>query len=294
MTKFGKKAIFSALLLFFTVHCPFFTASSYAEYDGDYFSVYFTRYNTATPPYTTEDNANNLAHLQALVDLIDSANSTIDVATYELNNSTIVAALKAAEDRSVTIKIIYDAGNYDAGHDNVAVATLSGSVHKSRYSDNFLSHNKYMIVDSTRIWTGSTNFTPEGFGSNTNNSILLRDCPGLIANYQQDFNEMWINTGSANKTSHGGSYTVNGVSIQNYFSPKDFSVSNHLKTEVSGSSKSVLFLITFGITQSDLLNTMYSKWDTFRTDGNGVLEGVIWKTGRAPYTTWDPVGLDVR
>jgi phosphatidylserine/phosphatidylglycerophosphate/cardiolipin synthase-like enzyme len=38
-----------------------------------------------------------------------------------------------------------------------------------------IQHNKFLIIDDSVVWTGSTNFTDTGLTLNANNSIVITD-----------------------------------------------------------------------------------------------------------------------
>lgn len=75
--------------------------------------------------------------------------------------------------------------NGDLSHD-VAENGIRGGGH--------LMHNKYVVTDAgtknAAVWTGSTNFTDDAFGSQDNNIIILKS-PTLADAYTKDFNQMW-------------------------------------------------------------------------------------------------------
>ncbi|MBX9720428.1 MAG: hypothetical protein K2X81_03440, partial [Candidatus Obscuribacterales bacterium] len=60
--------------------------------------------------------------------------------------------------------------------------------------DGHLMHNKYVVTDAgtknAKVWTGSTNFTDDAFGSQDNNIIILKS-QTLADAYAKDFNQMW-------------------------------------------------------------------------------------------------------
>lgn len=88
-------------------------------------------------------------------------------------------------DPRITSHAVNLPGDLDA---NVATEGIHAGGH--------LMHNKYIVRDSgspeAAVWTGSTNWTDDAFGSMENNVIQLKS-QDLAAVYQQDFNQLWDN-----------------------------------------------------------------------------------------------------
>lgn len=117
-------------------------------------------------------------------------------------------------------------GNY-IDIQNGKTGSLGGDVGSAAIKgEGHLMHNKYVVVDAGtkngKVWTGSTNFTDDAFGSQDNNIIILKS-PALSAAYQKNFNQMWdsgtlVGTG---ENLHTTSQTKDGGNITVAFSPGD-------------------------------------------------------------------------
>ncbi|BFM15625.1 hypothetical protein R50073_18080 [Maricurvus nonylphenolicus] len=167
-------------------------------YAGD-IEVYFN--HPANAPATT-------ASLETVItDFIDDANTSVDVAIYDLDNEAIATALKEAKDRGVAVRLITD--NENTGADNQAalniltnnnVPWLDDTADGSAGSGS--QHNKFIIVDGTQVLTGSANFTHSGLhgdpdgnggydGEGNANNIITIDSTGLATAFTSQFNIMW-------------------------------------------------------------------------------------------------------
>lgn len=124
---------------------------------------------------------------ERLVEVLNGATASIDMAIYDLDLDDVVAALVAAHRRGLRVRLVTDS-------DNLYLAELEplklAGVPLRGDDRNPIMHNKFVIVDGRRVWTGSFNFTRNGATRNDNNAILL-DSPLLAANYQAEFDEMW-------------------------------------------------------------------------------------------------------
>lgn len=134
-----------------------------------------------TPSYECENK---------IVDLIDHSKTSIDVAVYSINNSQIVAALKLAKQRNVTIRILTDrlqaAGKYSMVTD-LHDTGLNIRVH----SKNKIEHNKFAIFDGETVSTGSYNWTNAASEKNSENCLFLIKEPEHVRSYQMRFEELW-------------------------------------------------------------------------------------------------------
>ena len=88
-----------------------------------------------------------------------------------------------------------------------------------------LMHDKYVVTDAgkenARVWTGSTNFTDDAFGSQDNNIAIFKS-QVLADAYAKDFDQMW-QTGKLTDTGAGlhATAAVGDGSLTVAFSPGD-------------------------------------------------------------------------
>jgi phosphatidylserine/phosphatidylglycerophosphate/cardiolipin synthase-like enzyme len=153
--------------------------------------------------------AEEVAH--RLADFIRTANRTLDISIYSFRLSQslrdiVVSALRDREDAGVRIRIAYDAGaqkdpdlikypsNDFADMSTPEFVESLGFPCKGIWAERALMHNKYVIVDAdspdASVWTGSANFTEDGWSAQENNILVLRS-QSLARLYTHDFNDMW-------------------------------------------------------------------------------------------------------
>ena len=92
-----------------------------------------------------------------------------------------------------------------------------------------LMHNKFMIIDSLDVWTGSVNYTYNGLSSDHNDLVHIRSSR-LVENYTTEFEEMFLNDlfgADSPANTPNPQLSVDGVLLESYFSPDD-SVLDHL------------------------------------------------------------------
>jgi phosphatidylserine/phosphatidylglycerophosphate/cardiolipin synthase-like enzyme len=115
---------------------------------------------------------------QALLDRIDGAASSIDVAIYDFNRTSARDALIAAHGRGVVVRVVTDDDSDDDSYEDdsyhpfyaASEAAGIGVVDEGRSS---IMHNKFFVIDGEMVWTGSTNITDRGFTLNHNNSTVM-------------------------------------------------------------------------------------------------------------------------
>ena len=178
----------------------------------------------------------------SLVALIDNAQSSIDIAAYGFDGQDdIINALRRAKKRGVIIRgVVDDYGatiykrtnsvvkEFDFKTDiNVPMAQRQFEKEFTR-SKNALMHNKFVIVDSEYLWTGSTNLTNYCMTLNSNNSVVIIS-KDLARIYQNEFNQMY----ESNKfhtlkkiVDNKNDLVINDSNISVYFSPQDKVLTN--------------------------------------------------------------------
>lgn len=127
---------------------------------------------------------------RAVVELIGSAKTKLDVAVYSINNVAIIQALTAAKARGVTIRILTDS-TQAAGNADITLAMVKEGFDIRLHSVGRIMHNKFVLSDE-RLETGSFNWTEPAESSNEENCILLDD-PATMAAYATRFTDhLWV------------------------------------------------------------------------------------------------------
>lgn len=155
-----------------------------------------------------------------MVELIDSAQSSIDIVMFEFSLQSVADALIRAHERGVQVRIVYDDEHTE--EDPQIEEVLEAGIPGTPDERSAFMHNKFMVIDQRIVWMGSTNFTINDVYRNNNNSIAFVS-PELAANYTNEFEEMF--GGEFGPTSPANtpypSVQVGGILVENYFSPDD-------------------------------------------------------------------------
>jgi phosphatidylserine/phosphatidylglycerophosphate/cardiolipin synthase-like enzyme len=125
-----------------------------------------------------------------IVDTLNTANTSVQVAMFTFTNDAIGDALLAAHNRGVAVEVLLDqvaAGGLGSERDRLCAGGVTVRV------ENFSGkiHDKYAVVDDGTssdplIVTGSTNWTANAVQANDENLLIAHDA-GLASAYAADF-----------------------------------------------------------------------------------------------------------
>jgi phosphatidylserine/phosphatidylglycerophosphate/cardiolipin synthase-like enzyme len=102
-------------------------------------------------------------------------------AFFEFKNSRVYSALKAAKNRGVTVKILYDGDTQRESNETHLADSGIKSLTKARTKSGRYAHNKFLVWRSSgtsqAVWTGSTNLSENGVFGHSNNAHIVRNPP---------------------------------------------------------------------------------------------------------------------
>ena len=186
---------------------------------------------------------------EGLCNLISSANKTVEVCIYDLDLQEVSDALLEVKKRGVKVRVVTDSDNrkLDA-MDRLAKAGIR-VVADERST---IMHNKFVIVDSRWVWTGSFNFTENGRDKNDNNALIL-ESPELAVFYRKKFEEYLsgdFSRSASKKTSDFGKALLGKIPIQVAFSPSD-GVAEMICAQLS-EAKECVYVMAFVLTSEPI------------------------------------------
>ncbi len=184
-----------------------------------------------------------------LAEAIRAAKSSVDAAIYDLNLWSIRDALIAAHESGVRVRVVMESDNLD---EKEAQDLLDAGIEVLGDRRESLMHNKFVIIDSAEVWTGSMNFTMNGAYRNDNNLIRFQ-ATRLAENYTAEFEEMFVRDMFGDhiieNTPHPN-LTIAGSPLENYFSPDD-QAANRI-VELIGASQENIRFMTFSFTSDPI------------------------------------------
>ncbi len=200
-----------------------------------------------------------------LIRLIKGAKKSIDGSFYDIEAKNVVDEIIAAKKRGVLVRLVTDNDNLveksDPTKPREAIVSLQEAgvpiVDDQRSA---IMHDKFMIVDQSVVWTGSTNLTPTSLYCHNNNALTIRS-EKLADVFTDEFERLFVKK-QFGKSSRGiFSFTPNvkvgEAQIRVFFSPggggRDAVVS-----ELKKAKKSIRFL-TFSLTDVETGDVMLAK-----------------------------------
>ncbi len=217
---------------------------------GDWWQVYFTDPQNINDP---DDLTGSIP--EKLIALIDAAQDTIHIASFEFNLTPVAEALVAAHERGVEVKWVTDdehgiEADEEDDHGQFAMLEEAGIEVKDDQRS-ALMHDKFWIFDGQTVWTGSTNITTNGNFRNNNNVIVI-ESPEVAAIYEREFDEMWGGEfgPTSSSTPDDQATTINGTPVQVWFAAEDDVVSRLIPL-VENAQSNIRFM-AFSFTHDDL------------------------------------------
>jgi hypothetical protein len=222
-----------------------------------------------------------LAAENAIINLIENAQSTIDASVYNINRDRIVNALTAAHNRGVVVRYVAD--NETA---NLALSNPSPPFSVIRGNIDGLMHNKFLVVDANSVndsWvlSGSTNWTEQNIVSDYNNMVIIQD-QALAKAYTLEFQEMWgsddpqpgifnVRFGPEKTDNTPHNFMINGMPVEQYFSPTDNTTLNISKNIAQADSDLQFALLTF---TNNELGTAVANAFNRNVDVRGIIDNI--------------------
>ena len=124
-----------------------------------------------------------------LVSHIDQATESIDIAIYSFTLDSISDSVIRAKERGVVVRIVFDytqASNQYSEDEKLLEEGIFVKIKKGSGS----MHNKFMVIDGKKVFTGSFNYSKNGNTKNDENLVLLLS-EKIAAKYSSEFEELW-------------------------------------------------------------------------------------------------------
>ncbi len=154
------------------------------------------------PVETTLDNPDIRNTQEVWLEMINSAQKTIDIEQFYISNEkgealdTVLNAIVAAANRGVKVRIIIDAGMYRTYPDDVEwlekqSPNITKHVIDFKNLAGGIQHSKYFIVDGAEVYLGSQNFDWRSLIHIHELGIRIKGNADIINIYSGIFKEDW-------------------------------------------------------------------------------------------------------
>jgi len=252
---------------------------------GDWFELYFTNPSSPLSPQGTGGVDG------PIVEAIDAARLSIDVAAYSLSLNSVRAALIHAHERGTTVRVVMESSNMDRSDPQRMIEAGIPIVGDNRQG---LMHDKFIVIDRSEVWMGSMNFTDAGAYDDNNNLMRIRSTK-IAENYTTEFEEMFnedkfgpdVVAQTPNPT-----VTIDGTRLDTYFSPDDGALAG-LVPLLEGAQESIYFL-AYSFTSNQLGDIVRQKAEAGLTIAGVMDEEQVKSNQGTEYDPFRQAELDVR
>ena len=256
---------------------------------GDWWEVHFTAPVPGTDLATASGGVD-----EALATAIGSAVSTVDIAAFEFNLPRVTQALIEAHGRGVRVRVVTDDEHGIEDEDSTLPELIEAGIPVVDDGRSAYMHDKFVIIDGHEVWSGSWNLTINGTYRNDNNALVIR-VPGVVANYQAEFEEMFsqgeFGPSSPANTPNPIVELDDGTVIETYFSPEDDPVDVIIET--IGDAESQIRFMAFAFTHDGIGQAVLERLDA-GVDVAGIFETRGSNTRYSELGTLSCAGADVR
>ncbi len=128
-----------------------------------------------------------------IISAINHTRHTLDIAVYSFTQPDLTAAVRAACQRGVKVRIVTDEGQSRDRHSEIGYLRSVGV--PIRVSEGFrgrrsIMHNKFAVFDGNQVETGSYNWTTSATSYNFENAIFICG-PRVSSRYEEEFQHIW-------------------------------------------------------------------------------------------------------
>lgn len=206
-------------------------------------------------PGTRPENMWHSDFPKVLVEMIDNANATIDMAVMGFSYPPLEAALERAYKRGVKIRMVGDAGHFS----NSGYRTMF-RLHIPLVAGNLghIMHDKFMILDGRFVFADTANWEDSDFNRNVNNAFVI-DSPPVAADFTAEFEQMFSGAFAAQKVAidNGRTYQIGDTEVEVWFSPNEDAMGRILQL-VSAAQTEIDFTI-FAFTKDQLGSALVER-----------------------------------
>jgi phosphatidylserine/phosphatidylglycerophosphate/cardiolipin synthase-like enzyme len=256
--------------------------------EAGWYQVYFT-----TPKYPDKETDHHGGLDEKLTAFINSAKTSVDMASYQLDLSNVTQALIDAKQRGAMVRIAADISTLEDPKNNASYQKLQqAGIPIIGGNPNAIMHNKYVVVDRLAVWLGSWNFT-ENDAYRYNNDAVLIQSPELAKNYTVTFEKMFNDKKFGAQRKPGGTtpkLTIGGIAVASYFAPED-KVVEKIIPRIQAAAQTIDFM-AFSFTDDDLGASVLDRANT-GVQVRGVFENTGSETPYSEYGKMKKAGLDV-
>ena len=255
---------------------------------GSWYQLHFT-----APKYPDKEADHRGGLDEKLTAFINMAQSSVDMAIYQLDLRNVTQAMLDAKKRGAKVRVVTGIDILNDPKENPSFKQMEAAgIPVVVGNPNAIMHDKFVVVDGQAVWTGSWNFTTNDTYRYNNNGILIQS-PELARNYTVTFEKMFKDGKFGPQRKPGGTtpkLTIGGVTVENYFAPED-KVAEKIIARLKQAQQTIDFM-AFSFTDDDIGNAVMDRAKA-GVKVRGVFETTSSETKFSEYGRMKDAKLDV-
>ena len=192
-----------------------------------------------------------------LTELIGQAKKSIDIAIYSFSRKEILNVLLSAKKRGIRVRVVTEGDSYNNPRYSPFYKAIQkvGIPIRFNQNDRSLMHNKFIVIDRERVWTGSANMTTTDMTVNANDALLISEKTVAKA-YTLEFEQMFERNrwGGTKYDNNEELFDIDGKRVEVYFAPSDEPESQILKA--IGSATQNIYIAFFYLTNDSIYKAL--------------------------------------
>jgi phosphatidylserine/phosphatidylglycerophosphate/cardiolipin synthase-like enzyme len=215
---------------------------------------------------------------------LGDARETLDLALYDVRlpgepGDVVAAALRAASERGVRVRIAYNADHPERLFFPPPPRTRPELLEAMPFPTcgipgiPDLMHHKYVVRDSESVWTGSMNWTTDSWTLQENVVLTVEGAPEFAAEFAQNFEELWSKR-DVDASGHQDPHPLElgGHEARAWFTPGHGEELSHRIAKAIGRARRRVRIASPVITAGPVLGTLAEVAAERRVDLRGVVD----------------------
>jgi hypothetical protein len=196
-------------------------------------------------------NAQNLwepDYIDVIIEKIDGADATLDIAVMGFSHDGIIDAIERAYWRGVQVRMVGDAAHTsNDGYVRLYALEIPAVVGNFAH----IMHHKFIVVDGRFVVCSTANLSTSDLAMNSNNVVTM-DSPAVAADFTAEFEQMFSGRFGQSKQEidNGRVYELGDTEVEVWFSPNEDAI-GRMQELVEAAEESVQFTI-FAFTKDQI------------------------------------------
>jgi phosphatidylserine/phosphatidylglycerophosphate/cardiolipin synthase-like enzyme len=127
---------------------------------------------------------------ELVIETIGTARQSIRLAAYAFTSKPIAHALLAAKRRGVDVQAVLDKSNLKERYGAAQFLANTG-IPVRIDSEYTVMHDKFMVIDSHTVQTGSFSYTSASAKENAENAMVVRNHASFASEYDNEWRRLW-------------------------------------------------------------------------------------------------------